>query len=107
MATNGTVRPTISNSSNGQRQCSFFINAPADKLIQMKSSIISLKSSGAELAIYGGAEINVNPPAGQHVPVFQGRKHRLVRLQMENDSRPTNNGISTSFIHSREIRFKF
>jgi hypothetical protein len=62
-AANGTIRPTISNSINGQRQCSFFINAPADKLIQMTCSVIRLNSSGAELAIYGGAEINVNPSA--------------------------------------------
>ncbi|EFX67157.1 hypothetical protein DAPPUDRAFT_261977 [Daphnia pulex] len=63
MAANGTIRPTISNSTNGQRQCSFFINAPANKLIQMTCSVVNLKSLGAELAIYGGAEINVNPPA--------------------------------------------
>ncbi|XP_046462711.1 uncharacterized protein LOC124208895 [Daphnia pulex] len=62
MAANGTVRPTINNSSNGQRQCSFFIDAPADKLIQMTCSVVSLKSPGAELVIYGGSEINVNPP---------------------------------------------
>jgi hypothetical protein len=59
---NGTIRPTISNTINGQRQCSFFINAPADKLIQMTCSVVSLKSPGAQLAIYGGSEINVNPP---------------------------------------------
>ncbi|EFX67217.1 hypothetical protein DAPPUDRAFT_261967, partial [Daphnia pulex] len=63
MAANGTIRPTINNSTNGQRQCSFFINAPANKLIQMTCSVVNLKSLGAELAIYGGAEINVNPPA--------------------------------------------
>ncbi|EFX73296.1 hypothetical protein DAPPUDRAFT_109985 [Daphnia pulex] len=63
MGANGTIRPTISNSSNGQKQCSFFINAPANKLIQMTCSVVRLNSSGAELAIYGGAEINVNPPA--------------------------------------------
>jgi hypothetical protein len=62
MAANGTVRPTINNSSTGQRQCSFFINAPANKLIQMTCSVVSLKSPGSELAIYGGSEINVNPP---------------------------------------------
>ncbi|XP_046462350.1 uncharacterized protein LOC124208568 isoform X2 [Daphnia pulex] len=62
MATNGTLRPTINKSSNGKRQCSFHINAPANKLIQMNCSVVSLKSPGAELAIYGGAEINVNPP---------------------------------------------
>jgi hypothetical protein len=62
MAANGTVRPTINNSSTGQRQCSFFINAPANKLIQMTCSVVNLKSSGAGLSIYGGAEINVNPP---------------------------------------------
>ncbi|EFX67172.1 hypothetical protein DAPPUDRAFT_331309 [Daphnia pulex] len=63
MAANGTIRPTISNSTNGQRQCSFFINALANKLIQMTCSTVNLKSSGAELAIYGGSEINVDPPA--------------------------------------------
>jgi hypothetical protein len=63
MAANGTVRPTINNSSNSQRQCSFFINAPANKLIEMTCSVVNLKSLGSELAIYGGAEINVNPPA--------------------------------------------
>ena len=62
MAANGTIRPTISNSINGQRQCSFFIDAPADNLIQMTCSVVSLKSPGAELVIYGGSEINVNPP---------------------------------------------
>ncbi|EFX73216.1 hypothetical protein DAPPUDRAFT_110011 [Daphnia pulex] len=62
MAANGTLRPTINNSSNGKRQCSFYINAPANQLIQMTCSVVSLKSSGAELAIYGGAEINVNLP---------------------------------------------
>ncbi|EFX73252.1 hypothetical protein DAPPUDRAFT_253535 [Daphnia pulex] len=61
-AADGTVRPTISNTSNGQKQCSFFINAPANQLIQMTCSVVSLKSSGAELAIYGGSEINVDPP---------------------------------------------
>jgi hypothetical protein len=63
MEANGTVRPTINNSSNGQRQCSFFINAPANKLIRMNCSVVSLKSPGAGLVIYGGSEINVNPPA--------------------------------------------
>ncbi|EFX67209.1 hypothetical protein DAPPUDRAFT_331313 [Daphnia pulex] len=29
----------------------------------MTCSVVNLKSSGSELAIYGGAEINVNPPA--------------------------------------------
>jgi hypothetical protein len=62
MAANGTIRPTISNSINGQRQCSFFIDAPADNLIQMTCSVVSLKSPGAGLVIYGGSEINVNPP---------------------------------------------
>jgi hypothetical protein len=67
MATNGTLRPTINKSSNGKRQCSFHINAPANKLIRMNCSVVSLKSSGAELAIYGGAEINVNPPVDNRI----------------------------------------
>jgi hypothetical protein len=59
-AVNGTIKPTVN--GIGKWQCSFFIDAPPNNLIQLTCSVVNLNSSDSELVVYGGSEINVNPP---------------------------------------------